>query len=153
MSRTVTTATKTNAVVRPYSPADEEAIIEIWNWRLFNQISRYYAPECRVHGPNSREMYGHGDLRAYILSILSGFPDGMIQIEDVYWNGSEEEGYRTAVRWTLLGTNRGVGIYGRPTGKSIRAIGISEHRIKHGKILEEWTIFNELALLWKLRYA
>ncbi|GAC1320914.1 MAG: ester cyclase [Chloroflexota bacterium] len=130
-----------------------QAMSEIWNWRLFNKISQYYAPECRVHGPNSREMYGHGDLRAYILSILSSFPDGMIQIEDVYWNGSEEEGYRTAVRWTLLGTNRGAGIYGRPTGKPIRVIGISEHRIKHGKILEEWTIFNELALRWKLRYA
>jgi len=130
-----------------------QGISEIWNWRLFNKIPDYYAPECRVHGPNSREMFGHGDLRAYILSILSGFPDAMIQIEDVYWNGSEEEGYRTAVRWTLLGTNRGIGIYGRPTGKPVRAIGISEHRIKNGKILEEWTIFNELALLWKLRYA
>jgi predicted ester cyclase len=130
-----------------------QGIGEIWNWRLFNRIPTYYAAGCRVHGPNSREMYGHGDLRAFVLSILSGFPDAMIQIEDLFWNGNEDEGYRTAVRWTLLGTNTGIGVYGRPTGKPIRAIGITEQRIEHGKIVEEWTIFNELALLWKLRYA
>ncbi|HEV8470047.1 MAG TPA: GNAT family N-acetyltransferase [Candidatus Limnocylindria bacterium] len=34
MSRAVTTAAKTNAVVRPYSPADEDAILQIWNSAL-----------------------------------------------------------------------------------------------------------------------
>lgn len=126
---------------------------DIWNWRRLDRIPDVYASGCRVHGPNSRELYGYGDLRAYILSILAAFPDGMIEIEDVFWNGNEREGIRTAVRWTLLGTNRGLSMYGRPTGKSIRSIGISEHRIKEGKIVEEWTMMNELALLWKLRYA
>ena len=128
-----------------------QGINEIWNWRLLNLIPVYYAPRCRVHGPNSREMYGHGDVRGYILSILAGFPDAMLQVEDVFWNGNEEEGYRTAVRWTLLGTNRGLSAYGRPTGKPVRLIGLTEHRIEHGKIVEEWTMFNELALLWRLR--
>ncbi|MBV9279231.1 MAG: ester cyclase [Chloroflexi bacterium] len=113
----------------------------------------FYAPQCRVHGPNSREMYGHGDLRAFILSILAAFPDAMLQVEDVFWNGSDREGYRTAVRWTLLGTNRGLSRYGRPTGKHVRVIGLTEHRLERGKIMEEWTMFNELALLWKLRYG
>ena len=150
----------TPAVYVPEHPDDfdvddfvRRGISEIWNWRLLNRIPAYYAPECRIHGPNSRELYGHGDLRAFILALLAGFPDGMLQVEDVFWNGNEREGYRTAVRWTLLGTHRGPSAYGRPTGKSIRVIGLTEHRIKGGKIVEEWSIFNELALLWKLRYA
>lgn len=130
-----------------------QGVNEIWNWRLLNQIPTYYAAGCRIHGPNSRELYGWGDLKAYILSILAGFPDAMLQVEDVFWNGNEEEGYRTATRWTLLGTNRGLSAYGPPTSKPVRLIGITEHRIKNGKIVEEWTIFNELALLWKLRYT
>jgi predicted ester cyclase len=126
---------------------------EIWNWRLLNKIPTYYAANCTIHGPSSRELYGHGAIRAFLLAILQSFPDAMIQIDDLYWNGNERDGFRTAVRWSLLGTHRGYGIYGKPTGRQVRSLGTTQHRIKDGKIVEEWTIFNELALLWKLRYA
>ena len=125
----------------------------IWNWRLLNEIPSYYAPTCTIHAPSSREFRGHGAIRAFVLSILACFPDAWLQIDDLYWNGDGSRGYRTAVRWTLMGTHRGTGIYGRPTGKQIRILGTTQHRIEDGKIVEEWTLFNELALLWKLRDA
>jgi predicted ester cyclase len=130
-----------------------QGVSEIWNWRLLNKIPTYYAANCPVHGPSNRELYGHGDIRAFVLALLQAFPDAMIEIDDLYWNGSERGSYRTAMRWTLLGTHRGYGIGGRPTGKPIRIMGTTEHHIRDGKIVEEWTLFNELALLWKLRYA
>lgn len=130
-----------------------QAVSDIWSWRLLNKIPVYYAASCPVHGPAGRELYGHGDIRAFVLALLQAFPDAMIEIDDLYWNGNERQGYRTAVRWTLLGTHRGYGMYGRPTGKPVRVLGTTEHHIKDGKVAEEWTLFNELALLWKLRYA
>ncbi len=129
------------------------AFNEIWNWRLFNRIPTYYAANTPLHAPSDRQLYGHGQIRAFVLAVLAAFPDGMIEIDDVYWNGNEEEGYRAAIRWTFRGTHRGFGIYGKATGRSIRLIGSTHQRIKDGKIVEEWTFFNELALLWKLRYA
>jgi len=129
-----------------------QALHEIWNWRLLNKIPAVYAPTCTIHGPSGRNLYGHGEIKAFVLDLLAAFPDAMLEIDDLYWNGDEQQGYRTAVRWTLLGTHRGISPYGRPTGKQIRILGTTEHRIKDGKVVEEWTLFNELALLWKLRY-
>jgi predicted ester cyclase len=129
------------------------SITEIWNWRLLNRIPAYYAANTPFHAPSDRQLYGHGEIRAFVLALLAAFPDGMMEIDDLYWNGSEEEGYRVAIRWSFLGTHRGFGIYGRATGRPIRMIGSTQQRIEGGKIVEEWTFFNELALLWKLRYA
>ena len=128
------------------------AIHEIWNWRLLNKIPDYYAPTVPIHATGGRELYGLGDARGHVLHLLAVFPDGMMQVDDVYANGDAQRGYRAAVRWTFLGTHRGIGTYGRPTGKQIRILGTSEFRIKDEKIVEEWTVWNELALLWKLRY-
>ena len=61
--------------------------------------------------------------------------------------GSAEAGYRVAVRWTLLGTHEGHGIYGRPTGKRVRILGISHQHVRDGKFVAEWTVFDELALM------
>ncbi len=129
------------------------AFDEIWNWRLLNKVPVYYASNTPFHAPSDRQLYGHGAIRAFVLAILAAFPDGMIEIDDLYWNGTEQEGYRAAIRWTFMGTHRGFGIYGKATGRPIRLIGSTQQRIKDGKIVEEWTFFNELALLWKLRYA
>ncbi|GAC1628561.1 MAG: ester cyclase [Chloroflexota bacterium] len=129
------------------------AFDEIWNWRLLNKIPGYYAANTPFHAPSDRQLYGQGAIRAFVLAILAAFPDGMIEIDDLYWNGNEKEGYRVAIRWTFMGTHRGLGIYGKATGRPIRLIGSTQQRIKDGKIVEEWTFFNELALLWKLRYA
>jgi predicted ester cyclase len=126
---------------------------EVWNWRLLNRIPAYYASNVPIHGPSNRELYGHGDMRAFVLAVLAAFPDAMIQIDDVYGNGNDQDGYRVASRWHFIGTHRGIGIYGRPTGRQIQMLGSTQYRIKDGKVVEEWTFFNELALLWKLRYA
>lgn len=126
---------------------------EIWNWRLLNKIPLYYARHCPLHGPANRELYGLGDIKAFVINVIAAFPDAAMEIDDLYFNGTAEAGYRTAVRWTLTGTHRGYGIYGRPTGKQVHIMGTTMQTIKDGKIIEEYTIFNELALLWRLRYA
>jgi len=130
-----------------------QGLHEIWNWRLLNKIPAFYAPTCTIHGPAARNFSGHGEIKASFLSLLAAFPDAMLEIDDLYFNGNERDGYRTAVRWTLMGTHRGISPYGRPTGKQIRILGTTQHHIKGGKVIEEWMLFNELALLWKLRHG
>ncbi len=149
----------TPSVYSPQHPGEfdiedfvRQGMDEIWNWRLLNKIPTYYARSCPLHAPSSREMYGHGDIKAFIVNLLAAFPDLVAEIDDLYSNGNAAEGYRTAVRWTLVGTHRGLSSYGRPTGKQVRMLVTTMHHIKDGKIVEDWTLFNELALLWKLRY-
>jgi len=123
---------------------------EIWNWRLLNKLHDYYVPNVRVHSATDRELYGIGSYKSFILSMLAMFPDAALHIDFMYWMGNDAEGYRTSVRWSLVGTHRGPGIYGKPTGKQIYMWGITQHTIRDGKIQEEWMMFNEFAVIQQL---
>jgi predicted ester cyclase len=143
----------------PTIPASEQfepenfirrAIQEVWNWRLLNTVRQYFAETIHLESASMRRVTGHNDYQAYVLSLLSPFPDLAITIEHFCHVRSVESGYRTATRWRMKGTHTGYGIYGEPTGKRINILGVSHHLIKDGKIQNEWTLFDEFALLKQL---
>jgi predicted ester cyclase len=123
------------------------SIHEIWNWRLLNKINDYFVSNYQFHGPAGKELYGRGSLKAFILSMLSMFPDLAATVDHVYWNGNDKDGYNVATRWTIQGTHEGPGVYGEPTGKKIRIMVISHQYVRNGMFQREWTVFDEFALL------
>ena len=139
----------------PPQPADMDDIEyfvrkmmhEIWNWRLFNTIGDYYAEHYKGRVPSNRQLFGRGDFKAYVLGLLAAFGDTAVTVDHVCWIPDQPDGYRVATRWLLQGTHDGPGVYGEPTGKRVRLWGISHHQIQDGKIVQEWTVFDEFALL------
>ena len=123
---------------------------EIWNWRLLNKVNDYYALNYLCQTSTNRSLYGLGDFKAYILALLAAFPDAALTVDHVCWLDNQPGGYRVATRWTLHGTHQGPGIYGEPTGKRIRLMGITHQLIQGGKFVREWTAFDEFALLKQL---
>ena len=122
----------------------------IWNRRMLGAVHDAYVPQMRFHGSTNRVYYGRGEYQSFILSMMAMFPDLALQVDDVYWMGNDKDGYLTSVRWSITGTHRGFGIYGPPTGRPINMWGISQHRIKDGKIAEEWMLFNEFAMMQQI---
>ncbi len=122
----------------------------IWNWRMLSNVDKAYSPTLRVRGSTGRVYYGRGEYKSFILSILAMFPDLVHQIDEIYWMGNDQDGYLTSVRWSIVGTHRGAGIYGPPTGRSINMWGITQHHIKNGEIIEEWMLFNEFSLMQQI---
>ncbi len=121
---------------------------DIWNRRMFSEIFRLYAPTFECHSASGRELYGQDDAMQFVLDWLAAFPDARMYIDHFAVQGkAREAGYRVAVRWTLLGTHEGHGIYGPPTGKRVRILGISQQHVRDGKFVAEWTVFDELALM------
>jgi predicted ester cyclase len=123
------------------------SIHEIWNWRLLNKVDDYYASNVLSNTSTNKVLYGRGDLKSHILSLLAAFPDAAMSVDHICRLGNEQDGYRVATRWTLQGTHQGPGIYGDPTGKRIRLMGITHQLIQSGKVVREWTAFDEFALL------
>lgn len=121
-----------------------------WNWRLLGTLDGAYAPNMRFRGSTGRVYYGRGKYKSFILSILAMFPDLVHQIDDIYWMGNEQDGYLSSVRWSIVGTHRGAGIYGPPTGRQVYMWGISQQHIKDGQIVEEWMLFNEFAVMQQI---
>lgn len=126
------------------------AFHEIWNWRLLGKVNEYYAPNVRFHGTGDREIYGTGQLRSYFMSVLATFSNLAHQIDHIYWMGNNAQGYKVSVRWSIEGSHRGPGLYGKPTGKPISMWGISQLTIRNDKILEEWNLFNEFAVIQQI---
>lgn len=123
---------------------------EVWNWRRLDMLRAYYVEDYLCHTVSGREFSSLDEYTAFVLMILGTFPDSKMTIDHLYWNGNEADGYQIAVRWNLVGTHTGPGVYGEPTGKRITIMGISHHHVKGGKFVEEWTVFDELALLKQL---
>jgi predicted ester cyclase len=123
---------------------------EIWNWRLLNKVDEYYADNISYQSASMRQLYGPGDIKAYILSLLAPLPDLTLTVDHFCAIGDADTGYRTATRWTMQGTHTGPGIYGKPTGNRIKIIGITHQLVQNQKIMQEWTLFDEFALFKQL---
>ena len=123
------------------------AFHEIWNWRLLNKIDDYFIPEHWAQVTAHRTLHGVGDYKAYILSLLGAFSDLAMEVDHVCWIDDGEGRYRVATRWTMQGTHNGPGWYGPPTGKRIRILGITHQNVENKKIMREWMVFDEFALL------
>ena len=110
----------------------------------------FFADSVRAHGPAERLATGLGDYQAQVMARLAMFPDLALTVDDLYFMGNDAEGFMVAARWTVVGTHQGPGIYGAPTGRRVRMWGISHFDIRHGRIVEEWTMFNEFSVLQQL---
>ena len=122
----------------------------IWNRRSLKEVSRAYDPSLNFRGSSGRVFYGRGEYQSFILSLIAMFPDLMLQIDDIYWMGNDDDGYLVSVRWSLVGTHRGNGIYGAPSGRRINMWGITQQEIRDGVIHKEWMLFNEFAVMQQI---
>lgn len=122
----------------------------IWNRRNFGAIDNIYGPNVVMQGSTGRVYRGAGQIRSFLLSIVAMFPDLAMNVDDVYWMGNAREGYVVSIRWSAVGTHRGFGPYGEPTGKQVNLWGISQWAIDKGRIQKEWTVFNEFGVLTQL---
>ncbi len=122
----------------------------IWNLRSPREVMSAYDPGLVCRASTGRVIYGRGEYQSFILGMLAMFPDAMLQIDDIYWMGNDDDGYLVSVRWSLVGTHRGYGIYGAPTGRRINLWGIAQQQIEGGVITKEWLVFNEFAVMQQI---
>ena len=123
----------------------------VWNCRKLSEIYERYAYNYACHSASGRELFGHDGYMQFVTTWLAAFPDGALSIEHFCAVPNGEAGFRTAVRWRFVGTHTGNGIYGAPTGKPVCVLGMTHHTVQHNRFVEEWTVFDELALLAQLR--
>ncbi|MBN2499859.1 MAG: ester cyclase [Anaerolineales bacterium] len=122
----------------------------ILNRRMLRTLKESHAPNFHTLSSNGRRFYGRNQYQAFLLSLLATFPDLAFQIDDLYWMGNDNDGYRTAMRWSIVGRHDGWGIYGPPTGRPVHMWGITQHDIRDGRIIQEWMLFNEFAVMQQI---
>ncbi|MEH6835536.1 MULTISPECIES: ester cyclase [Falsihalocynthiibacter] len=129
---------------------------EIHNKRMFGKIKDVYAPTVQYHGPLMKELYGHGAVTHQVVGLYSSVSDGFFMPQHVCSQPCEEGGTKVAVRWIIEGHHLGWGVLeelGAPTGKRVQIMGMSHFHIKNGKIVDEWTNYDEMSILMQVKLA
>ena len=120
---------------------------QIWNRRSFDHIGFHYHPSVIAHWAGGRVAHGARNLGALILGLLASLPDATMRVEHVSWS-DETDGVIVAVRWMLEGTTRSGGLLGDvPAGRPVGVMGMSHLRFSGIYVVEEWTVFDEVAVI------
>src|SRR5215208_3935656 len=133
--------------------SEEKLFVDRRQAELVNQRNpaireELYAPDFVWHGPD-QDIRGSELADAAPAMLLAACPDAHLTAEDVI-----AEGDKVVRRYTTRGTHQGeTQMFGPPTGRQIEQKGITIHRFKDGKIVEEWEIFDTLSMLKQLGLA
>lgn len=122
-----------------------EMLSRVYNYRLFNEVSKYYSSEAVVHYICDQDLRGEQEIQGMLLALFASFPNAALHVERVTINERDEENsFDIAVRWYLKGLHEGLGLFGQPSGKMVDILGISHYKMTNGKITEEWLTYDGL---------
>jgi len=123
------------------------ALHAIWNRRMFGGVRKLYSERATVTIPCNRKLYGPGQIVGHVIDIMAMMPDAEFACDHIATvPASIEGGMKVAVRWSLRGRHKGYGRLGAPTGKPLYMLGMTHMHIVDGKIVEEFMLYDELAL-------
>ena len=88
---------------------------------------------------------GPEGLKWLIAMFRTAFPDLHCDIDDEIRDGD-----KLAAHWTMRGTHKGLFLGNPPTGRSVEVQGIIFARISNGRMIEDWTLVDQLGILQQL---
>ncbi len=111
--------------------------------------------DFRVSGlyPGSQDFYGHDELGAYWNLLFEAIPDARFRLEHVADIPYMGEARDIAVRWSFAGHHTGSGLYGAPTGCPVYILGVSQWRVINGRIREDVTVWDDVAVRRQIETA
>ena len=140
-------ATPFSAAILPDPAADPHTFAHVFfdaiiNHRRFGMTRDAYSPAAHWSGPGGRRLFGWGEITGWFTALIGSFGDARLSIQHV---AAVDD--MIAVRWELAGTHDGGVLYGPATDEQIYILGVTHWRISHSVIVDEVTVFDEVALM------
>jgi predicted ester cyclase len=110
--------------------------------RRYGRVREAYSPCAHWAGPGGRRLFGWGEITGWFTALIGSFGDAQIHIQHV---AAIDD--MIAVRWELTGTHDGGALYGAASGEPIYILAVTHWRIEHSVIVDEVTVFDEVALM------
>ena len=123
---------------------------DVWRANYFALVDDYYSYNVQVHGCGGRELIGTKHLKTLLSDIYGGLSHTDFVIEHTQTTASNAGDNETFVhvRWSITGIHQTAHMFGTGSKAPLYIMGISQFRVVHGRICEEWILFDELAV-WK----
>ena len=127
----------------------ESLIYRIFD-QAFNQgnlavVDELLSPNHFTHITLGGAPQGPAGLKWLVAMFRTAFPDLRCTVEDEI-----REGDQFAAHWTLRGTHKGPFQGNPPTGKLVEVQGIIFARTENSRIVEDWTLFDQMGILQQL---
>ena len=117
---------------------------EVESRGVYDGLPDLVAPEF-VDARHPERGSGPDSVRDHVQRLRAAFPGLTVTVEDTIC-----EGDRVVTRVTSRGTHRGPFAGAEPTGKSISWSGIIIRRFAAGRMVEQWSRYDLLALLQQI---
>jgi predicted ester cyclase len=143
---------------RPTTHAAEAALVkelveQVWNQRHLERIDAFVHPHVFLETTRGRVVTRHRSYQIDLIQMLAPFPDARIEVRDIAVASDPERGTRASVLWRLSGTYSGAPLYGPLTGSPIEVLGVSQFLLRGGRVVHEWRVFDEIAVLAQVARA
>ncbi|MFC1562752.1 ester cyclase [candidate division KSB1 bacterium] len=126
---------------------ENKALVRQWveemdkqNWTIYDELN---APDAVLHSGGIT--FSREEARQMAPAYYKAFPDFHHVIDDLI-----AEGDKVVLRTTDYGTHEGEFMGVPPTGKKVSFGMIAIYRIKDGKIIEAWGVYDMLGLMNQL---
>lgn len=139
-----------NSVVPGESAGADErvhaSVHNAWNAHTLEDLRSIYDKDAELHVSRGRTLQGIDDISDFYGSFVNALSDLKVSLDHCCTNSPPEKGDCLALRWTLTGRHSGQGIFGEPGGAELVIMGESQYRLKNGRIVEEWMVYDELSV-------
>lgn len=130
-----------------------EFIEEVWNNRRLERVPEFTLRDLFLETTRARIRTRPLNYQIDMTQMLAPFPHAEIEVRDIAVSTAPEQGTRIGVLWRLSGTYSGVPLYGPITNSPVEIIGSSQFLLRGGRIIREWRVFDEVAVMAQIAKA
>lgn len=130
-----------------------EFIDRVWQQRHLELVPQFTHRDLFLETTRARVRTRAKNYQMDLAQMLAPWPDARIEVRDIAVNTAPEQGTRIGVLWRLTGTYSGAPLYGEVTDSPVEILGSSQFLLRGGKIIREWRVFDEIAVLAQIARA
>lgn len=133
-----------------------ESFVDAWVQTIFNQkqfskLANFYSLAAAQQWPGGRQATGVAQISGTLIQWLAQCPDAKMTVDHLAVVPFDDETTDIAVRWSIAGHyNPASSRLAQLKGQEFFVLGASHLRVRDNKIIQETTVFDELALFANL---
>ena len=114
---------------------------------LYGDAANSLSPAVELRWPSNRHGFGRGYWIGCIAQLRASLHKVSYTLDHVAARPLPGGDIAVALRWSVAGVHGGNGIWGPASGRELLIMAVSHYRIRDGAIVEDCTVFDELAVL------
>jgi predicted ester cyclase len=120
---------------------------EVWNKGMVSAIDEQFSHDGVMWGVGRPDIASHGpaEFKVFYDTLRQAYPDIHVELEQVV-----QEGDTAFARWTATMTHSGDGLGIAPTNKKLKICGMSACKVRDGKIVEGWNVWDQVGMAREL---